>query len=256
MSAKTGGRMRAERSSMTPLSLWPVLMTATIAPPPLPHLTVTDPQERWRQYESALRFWTSRSCVRQVVFCDNSGFPVDYAPIIRWAREHGKTIEVFSYAGNQDTVTRGRAYGEGELIRYALGVSRVLGNSPGFFKVTSRIIVENFDQLERLTRRHRVVVSKRSLRRPGWADTRFFKMDCVFYRRHLMTLHETADGDDWILGDAYAMALGPLDIPSFPRALRIHGVAGNGASYYDGIGRYLLKSLLARSGLYRIRTVT
>lgn len=235
---------------------WPVLLTATIAPAPLPYLKMVDPEERWYQYQHALMFWLQRPKVQQIVFCDNSGYHADFSPFYHWAEKHHKTLEVLSYAGNDHALIKGRGFGEGELMRHALYTSQILTRAPGFFKVTGRLIVENFDQLEALTTHQPVVMSRRSLRRQGWADTRFFKMDRSFYCQYLIDVHEKAERDDWILGEAYAKVLAPFRIPSFPRSLRIHGIAGNGATYDDKMWRYMLKSLCAQAGLYRIRATS
>ncbi len=231
---------------------WPVLLTATISPSPLPHLVLTDPRERWRQYQQALQFWLNRPAVRQIIFCDNSGYDADYQDVKTWARKRGKVLEVISYKGNDASGLRGRAYGEGELIKRVLKTSILMRQAPGFFKVTGRFVVENFDSLERLTRKQRIVMSRRSVRKTRWADTRFFKMERSFYCGQLMEVHQLAQDDEWILGEAYASILAPLGIPSFPRALRIRGIAGNGAVYGDKLWRYLVKSVMAQAGLYRV----
>ncbi len=234
----------------TPL---PVVLTATIEPAPLPKLALADPLGRWYQYRDALNFWLSRPSVRQIVWCENSGYPIDFSLVLDQARKAQKDLEILSYPGNEETRSKGRGYGEGEILRYAIENSRVLTNTPGFFKATGRLIIENFETLSRSSANHPVVISERTVRHHGWADTRFYKMDRDFYCRHLINVHADSDNPEWILGRAYAKVLGPLRIPSFRRAIRVRGTSGNGQSYEDSEVRHMLKSAAAISGYYQIK---
>lgn len=236
-----------------PYTHLPILLTATIAPPSLPGLGALDPGQRWTQYEVALRFWILRRNVSAVVFCENSGYAVDYAPITNLAARLGKTLEVMTYSGNEGALTKGRGYGEGEIIRHALVHSVTLSNYPGFFKATGRLMVTNFNLLEWMTRIHPVVMSERSAFDHGWVDTRFYKMDRQFYMDHLLNVHCQADRPDWVLGKGYARVLAPRRVPSFPLAVRIVGESGNGVRYDDDAWRYVVKSMLAQVGYYCIR---
>ncbi len=234
--------------------LLPVLLTATIAPPPLPRLVALDPNQRWAQYRLALEYWMDQTRATRLVFCENSGYGVNYTPLIMRASSLSKQLEVISFNGNHEAHLKGRGYGEGEIIRYALHNSRLIASASGFFKVTGRLVVQNFDLLEYLTRSRPVVMSERSAWRKGWVDTRFYKMDKAFYLRHLQDVHLNADRPDWILGKAYAAAVGTLGLPPFPVAMRIHGVSGNGVPYDEAFWRYMAKSVLAGAGYYRVKT--
>ncbi|MDA8193881.1 MAG: hypothetical protein M0Z53_07785 [Thermaerobacter sp.] len=227
----------------------PLVMTATIRPGRQPHLTVSDPAVRWGQYQSAIRFWLARPAVRILVFCENSGYPVPYAPLQAEARHAGKTLEILRAA--EPPAGTGKAYGEGELLKTALHQSDHLRQAVAFFKVTGRIQVLNFDRIAHRTRATPTALGRRYQSQPLWADTRFFKMERAFYLRWLIDRHQLATPNT-ILGQLWGPVLTAHHLPGLWPLPHYAGQAGNGQTYDDRGWRRLARNAVALTGGYRL----
>lgn len=237
---------------------WPLLMTATIAPVAVPRMPLQNPAVRWAQYAAALQFWLARPGLSGVVFCDNSGYTAPYEPFHEVAAGRGIPLEVLSWADNQAGVDRGKGFGEGRLMERAVRESRILRDAPGFYKVTGRLTVTNFDRIERRARRHPRAFCRRFLGQAGWADTRFFKVDRCCFDLHLMRVYEAvtevpeAVGERWALGQAYARALAPLQPPPLLPLPDVAGRSSLGPRYGDPLPKRAIKHALAWAGQYRL----
>lgn len=237
---------------------WPLLMTATIAPVAVPRMTLHDPTVRWAHYAAALQFWLERPGLSGVVFCDNSGYAAPYGPFYEAAGRRGIALEILSWADNQAGMDRGKGYGEGRLMERAVHESRLLNDSPGFYKVTGRLTVTNFDRIERRARRHRRAFCRRFLGQAGWADTRFFKVDRACFERHLIRAYEAvtevpdAAAERWALGQAYARVLAPLAPPALLPLPDVAGRSSLGPTYGDPMPKRAIKHALAWAGQYRL----
>lgn len=230
----------------------PILLTATIDPGDTPGVVLRDAEHRWEQYQSGLYFWLHRREVSRVVFCENSGFNVDYSPFKDEAAKLNKDLEIISYRNNLGSQLLGRGHGEGVILLHALEHSQILGQASAFYKVTGRLKVLNFDLLARLYDRTATVISGRSFKKREWADTRFFKMDKHFYMDYLASVHLEAQSADFVLGEAYARALKGRNVSRFIPVPHIVGVSGSGIEYHDSTLKYVAKTLLAIGGLYGI----
>ncbi len=237
---------------------WPLLMTATIAPVAVPRMPLHNPAARWAQYAAALQFWLARPGLSGVVFCDNSGYGAPYGPFHEVAVRYGIPLEVLSWADNQAGMERGKGFGEGRLMERALTESHILRSAPGFYKVTGRLTVTNFDRIERRARCHPRAFCRRFLGQAGWADTRFFKVDRGCFERYLLRAYQAvtevpeAVGERWALGQAYARALAPLHPPALLPLPDVAGCSSLGPQYGDPVPKRTIKHALAWAGQYRL----
>ena len=104
---------------------------------------------RQADYVVALRRWMTRqSAVRDIVFVDNSGYPLDALhEVVERHADTGKRVELLSFRTTGYSDERGRSFGELDIIDTALRRSVLLSESPSFAKVTGRVFVKNFDSL-------------------------------------------------------------------------------------------------------------
>lgn len=235
----------------------PLVLTATIHPRAVPHMVLRNPAERWRQYRAALSFWLTRPGLREYVFCENSGAAVDYQPLLALAKAYGKTLELVLFDDNAAAQRYGKGYGEGDLLARAWAHSALLAGADGFYKVTGRLIVLNFDRIERVARRRPAVFANRFLGQADWVDTRFFKVSAPLFRERLQDAHRSVTelgppSRRWALGQAYAQALSGLSLPSFFPMPQYRGMSGYGLVYEDPAWKLWIKSGLCLAGAYRI----
>lgn len=184
--------------------LYPLVMTATIDPKGMENLSVSDADEREKQYLKTLSFYLKSGWFKEIVFVENSGR--DLAPFSELAGMHpGTRLEVLSCSLNDYPRELGKSYGEMRLLDYVLDNSQVLADCVAFIKVTGRFPFLNLNKLllEAARRQpwvlfcdtkdHRVY----DLLRNGWnghaADTRFFIVTKEFYRKHFYGRYHALD---------------------------------------------------------------
>lgn len=237
--------------------MYPILMTATINPGPnVKYSVVNDPAARWKHYAEAISFWLSRSTVKDIIFCENSGYPVDYASVLHLADIYGKTLEIVSYSGNASAPSRGKGYSEGEIINYALATSAILRAAPGFYKVTGRLTVLNFNFLDSFYAHRPTAFTKFSGLSDLGVDSRFFKVSVPYYETVLKDAYTKVDETaNFPIERAYLLAIRSARQPvsSFWPLPDIRGVAAStGAEYPTGFSRRLIRNALALAGLWRV----
>lgn len=170
----------------------PLLITSAIQPPPnVPFLQLTDPLKRKLATKAALLFWVTKG-VRRIVVADATGSKLLSDEEVAELRSLQVETEQISYA--QDVarlIEKGKGYGEGQLIEFALRSSQLLGEATHFYKSTGKTFVRNFADIHNLIVRNSfdVMFWKRVephiLMQP-WADCRFYFTTVDFARRHLL----------------------------------------------------------------------
>ena len=117
-----------------------LIITACIQPDPNQrYLALTDVAERLRQYIACIEFYLAHSPFYHIVFCDNSNYNIQEAPIlIQKARDAGKSLEMLRFMGNSDLVAKysTKGIGEDEIMDYVLTNSMLASRAKTFFKVT------------------------------------------------------------------------------------------------------------------------
>jgi len=80
-----------------------------------------------------------------IVICDGSGF--NFSEILSYDFQL-KSVEVLSFTNDLNAVRmRGKGYGEGEIVNYALKTSDLLKNADAFAKCTSKLWPDNFQSI-------------------------------------------------------------------------------------------------------------
>lgn len=127
-----------------------LLITASIEIGKTRDVAIRDRLERQRQYLQGLVAWITLTDIPTIVFCENTNSSYDFTQIIEFARARNKTLEVLVFGGNQKAQTRGKGYGEGEIVAYAMKNSHYLSRSQSFYKITGRLFVQNFEQVHQV----------------------------------------------------------------------------------------------------------
>jgi hypothetical protein len=126
-----------------------LLMTASIAPGKTPTVAIQDPNERCLQYIISLLAWIElTNNIKTIIFCENTNTQYDFSRLVEFARQKGKILEVLVFSGNVKAQIYGKGYGEGEIIKYAIRHSKHLSNTTNFYKITGRLFVRNFDEIQ------------------------------------------------------------------------------------------------------------
>lgn len=119
-----------------------VVLTATVDPSVgNVHVVLSDKHERLNQYLDNIRNLILKSDFNCIVFCENSHYSHDYSSLATLARQHGKELEILSFMSTNDIIKfKGKSYGEGEILNYAIDNSRYLKNDDAaFYKLTGQI---------------------------------------------------------------------------------------------------------------------
>lgn len=111
-------------------------------------LKLKDAEDRLNQYINSIIYYINDTSAKNIVFCENSGYDYDYSQLEILANKNGKKLEVLVYEGDNETIAeRGKGYGEGEILEYAMMHSELIKDVSFIYKVTGRISVMNFDDI-------------------------------------------------------------------------------------------------------------
>lgn len=156
------------------------------------YLALKDTAERLRQYRESLVYYFQKSQFKRVIFCENSGYPLDWKELEHLAGETGKEFEALTFIGDSEaTRIRGKGYGEGEIVAHALEHSRWAGDIRSFVKVTGRLIVSNLEDIRTRLDSSRFYINRLLIRNdPNVLDTRLYAIPVEMYKRFFQDLHK------------------------------------------------------------------
>ena len=205
-----------------------------------------DAEQRLADYVASLTRWITRqSTVRDIVFAENSGHPLDALhEVVDRHSDSGKRVELLSFKTTGYTEERGRSFGELDIIDRALGESTLLRDAPNFAKVTGRVFVPNFDSILGGLASDFDIVGRLS-HNLTWMETvlAFFRRDLFRERILPYALEHVNDKTrhhiERVIASAslHAIAEGARWYP-FPVEPRLHGVRGlDGRPYAGGVLR-------------------
>jgi len=208
-----------------------LLLTATVDPPAIVHLRRTDPEQRESDYINALIRWT-KTTTCPMVFCENSGWDCGrISDALRFVRP-GR-VDFLSCDVQATPLTRGKGYGELQIIRQALERCEQLRCSRTILKVTGRYFVRNGREIiEALARPDDVMVHADLRDNGAWAESRLFAFGPSFVTAYLSSFQGSIDDSrgrylEHALARAVhrAMADGHRWAP-LPRRPVFHGTSG------------------------------
>jgi len=212
-----------------------VVITSAIYPAPdVYKLKITDPEIRLMQTYCGLLGWMQETDVTRIVICDNTAPPSIFSPIISVAESSDIDLEVLHYKPNTNLISKyGKGYGEGEILSYIMLNSRLIQETPHFYKITGRQYIKNFNKIHALHKGKPIVFRNNPKRR--WADTRFFKCSSEFYKTHLIDCYKQVRGRDGVyIEHLFEAVLRETDTTeSFIESPVIVGFSGTTGRLYD-----------------------
>lgn len=231
-----------------------LLMTATILPQESWNLKLKDPGRRLEQYISSLEYYIVNTGIERIVFCENSNYSFDTRRILQLAGQYGKEVEIIQFAADKDAILKhGKGYGEGEIIKYAMGKSRLLKQSEYFIKVTGRLKITNIDKIRAKLSLDRIYMNK-SLIEYQAMDTVLYCMPKRVFQRHFMYAYrQVCDKKYNYIEHVFKRVVREdnLEVHSLPLYLDIQGVSGTvGVPYQKDMGGRRIYDLLSQMDLF------
>jgi hypothetical protein len=182
-----------------------VLLMGSAIKTPTAFQAITNADERLLQTLCGLTRWIRDTSVETIVLCDGTNPDYDFSRIQAFATEHGKTLEVLLFEKRDDQyATRGKSYGEGQVLEHAVTHSSHLRPGGNFYKVTGRTFVENFDAIKAAhAEDDTVFTGPASIMMPKGTPTdvfgpssvwtQFYKCGVDFFTEHLMRAYLHTD---------------------------------------------------------------
>jgi hypothetical protein len=230
----------------------PVLITSAINVSAAQTM-LADAERRLQLTLQSIEHWRSTPMVSHVIVCDGSGF--DLGSHIKNMRtdQMGADCEVISFTNDVAKVrTKGKGYGEGEIVNYALQHSPVLRDAIVFAKCTGKLWVENFGGcLKRFN--GLAAFDFHGNFKPEQIDTRFYIVNKEFFNLNMAALHNHVDDSNgFYLEHAFRDGLKRFKISDYVMCPtpRVSGVSGSMGTTYQ---HHRIKSFLrdARSLLIK-----
>lgn len=193
-----------------------------------------DPKVRLAATLAAISQWLQQKSPPDLVVCDGSGF--DFSrEVEHLAKGKNARIEFLCFDNGSEAVRdRGKGYGEGEIVGYALETSNLLSQAPAFAKCTGKLWVENFGAC--IAGFNGVVaLDFNGWIKPRFVDTRFYIVSKAFYVEHLSGAHRTTDEDGgFYLEHAFLHAMHGTARSRYAMrpTPRIRGISGSMGSTY------------------------
>ena len=205
----------------------------------VPSTTVVNVEKRLSQYigsiEYAIDYYRR---ITHLVFCENTNYIFDYSILKEKARSNGKVLEVLSFLGDYSEIQlRGKGYGEGEIIQYALTHSHFLKECQSFYKLTGRLEVKNMNQVIATTFSESAFdyYPGKIYNRPrDHIETIFYKSDKNIYLKYLIDAYKEVDELKYqYLEHLFYQRLVGLKIISFRILPKLSGQSGTTGTKYD-----------------------
>jgi hypothetical protein len=206
----------------------------------VPFTVASLPEERLAQYLFSIEFAIDHyHSFKKIVFCENTNYAHDYNPLIEKAKKSGKELEILAFNGNYPIIRqKGKGYGEGETIEYALKNSLLLKDCRSFFKLTGRLAIANLDKIVASTKVDNGFIwhPKEIYRREtDHVETYFFKVSIEFYTTKLLDAYQEVDEiKHRFIEHIFFGRLRNLNIRAFKYPLQIIGNSGTSGKPYLG----------------------
>lgn len=167
--------------------IFPILLTWNISPQEQSLLSLYDTEKRYRQYVDNLIRLVTGTDFAHFVFCENSNTWIKDHQMLEWlCHYYWKHIEFLQFQwDNEKTKQLTRAYGDQEIIEYAVMNSKILSEYEWFYKLTGRYWIKNCNEIIAARSNSKNVFIRWWL----WKDTVhtcFFKTTKSYFIEHFM----------------------------------------------------------------------
>ena len=178
-----------------------LITTATKPPSDIFVLKMTDISKRIITAKAAVFFWAGLG-VEKIVIADATGQTLLDKEEVLMLNQIGVKVEQIFYFQNADlVVARGKGYGEGALIKFALKNSEFLNSAVNFFKCTGKVYCRNFSEIFNM-------IQQNNIQNIFWRDvfdtsldTRFFYTTKDFSEKFLMPAYEDVDDRNSLMSE-------------------------------------------------------
>ncbi len=226
----------------------------------IPSTTIIDTNDRLSQYLKSIDYAiTHYESIPEIVFCENTNFTYDYTSLKEKAINKGKKLEVISFSGDYISIKqKGKGFGEGEIIQYALNNSKLLEKCDAFIKLTGRLIVTNMDRIVATTTTDCSFIyhPKMIYQMPvDHIETFLYKADKKFYIQHLIDAHQEVDESRFrYLEHIFYERLSNFNLRSFNLHPNISGLSGtSGNPYESGIKATIFEKMSCFIGIHNLK---
>ena len=173
----------------------PVLLVTTATKPPdgMIALKMNNIAKRIITAKAAVFYWAALG-IKKIVIADATGQTLlDYSELIM-LQQMGVEIEQINYYQNNDLVVKkGKGYGEGLLLKFALQNSYLIQNASHFLKCTGKVYCRNAGDILN-------VINNKNIKNIFWRnvfdnfiDTRFFYASKEFCEENIIPAYEYID---------------------------------------------------------------
>lgn len=224
------------------------------------NVVLTDSNLRLQQYCSVIERFIRESIFDYIVFVENSDFPFDARKYEEISDLQGKKFEFLRCPLSADEIAwmreKGKSFGEGKLISYAIDNSRLISQVETVYKITGRVFLENSKQIVAKSQKdYNEFISKNNI---AWSNTEFFKVKVEDFKKYFRG-HEL-EADDFAersIERVYytLMKKNGIKCKAFRVYPKLHGrVASTVARNYDKSGYQLfLCNLASRFGFFDLK---
>ena len=205
----------------------------------IPATNVTGIEQRLFQYLWSIEYAIDHyNKVTHIIFCENTDYNYDYSVLKEKASRKGKFFETLPFKGDYDIIQqKGKGYGEGEIIKYAIENSKYLRTCQSFYKLTGRLLVANMDRIISGTLSvnafdfHPGAIYNR---KRGHVETLFYKTDKNLFQIYLNDAYREVDEAKFrYLEHIFYQRLKGLNLKSFRIFPDISGQSGTTGKEYS-----------------------
>jgi len=229
----------------------------------VPLTKIIDVNERLLQYTDSIEYAiTHYESIAEIVFCENTDFIYDYAPLKKKAADFGKKLEILSFKGDYIHIQKkGKGFGEGEIIKYALNKSDLLRQCDCFYKLTGRLIVKNMDKILAATsRKSSFIYYPKTFYKisKDHIETYFYKVEKTLYINNLIDAYQEVDEPHFqYLEHVFYERLSNTGLRSFNIHPVISGFSGTSGDAYEPITKYrLMENINYFIGVHNLKKTT
>ncbi len=216
-----------------------VLITTATAPPEgIPHLAMTGVAARLVSAKAAIFFWASQG-VRNIVISDATDFTLLNPEEVTLLGQMNVRVEQLRFMQDHEQLRlKGKGYGEGKLIEFALDHSSILKETEQFFKCTGKVYCRNFHAIEQM-------IDSSQLRNifwghfsdlhalQAWADMRFFYTSKDFCRQHILPAYAQANDSAGVAAEFFCLRAITQNLsPIYSLRPLLSGFAGSTGKQY------------------------
>ena len=121
-----------------------ILMTATVNQEGTDNTTLQVAAIRKQHYVEAIRFYLDNTDLN-IIICENT--ETKFYNEIESYNNNKSRLEFLTFRGNDYDKSRGKGFGEAQIIKFALEHSRFIKESDYLIKITGRVRFSNIDKI-------------------------------------------------------------------------------------------------------------